>query len=145
MPLGFVDVALYVRVLLRRASYQCSIVHSSCKPSMASSSSAHEMPAAAPKVAASVKRALRKRKVYSSLQSGSASFGSAHSAVAHTHEARHLGRELTEAEQAENVLATPWPMKMSDAGPLFHQAVAAAQHTEVKIVITHSRSSPTGS
>ena len=42
---------------------------------MAASSSAHDMPVAAPPMAQSAKRALRKRKLQASLEDGSATFG----------------------------------------------------------------------
>jgi len=104
------------------------------------------MASAAP-ASSSAKRALRKRKLQASLESGSASFGS----VNHPKNfkpPRNLGRPLTEAERAVHMLATPWPKSKGASGALFHSYINEVPEESnlisAKVDIKHSPSSPTG-
>jgi hypothetical protein len=103
------------------------------------------MASPAPASSSSAKRALRKRKVQASLESGSASFGSANRRPQEVKHPKNLGRPLTEAERAVHMLATPWPKSMGASGSLFNSYInEAPEEFPAKIDIKHSPSSPTG-
>jgi len=106
------------------------------------------MASSAPASSQAAKRALRKRKLHAALESGSASFGSASLVSvwrpnAQDKQPKHLGRQLTEAERAENMLGTPWPMSRGDSGE-FWETLAKSMEGYAKIDIKHSKFSPTG-
>ncbi len=90
------------------------------------------------------KRALRKRKLHESLESGSVTFGAAHSQpVVWARNPKHLGKRL--APEDENVvsLGTPWPVSIAQVGDHFNQA--GVEMADIATVdIKHSPNSPTG-